>query len=65
MPLYDYVCRSCKKKFEELRRFSDTGPVTCPKCGSTECEKKPATFITTDNLGLSKTPKGKSPWLYT
>lgn len=65
MPVYEYGCKSCKKKFEELRKFSDTSAVTCPKCGSTEVEKKFGTFVTTDNLGLSKTPRGKAPWEYT
>jgi putative FmdB family regulatory protein len=65
MPLYDYQCKACKKKFEELRRYSDTKPVKCPKCGSEDVEKKPSTFTTTDNLGLSKTPRGKAPWEYT
>jgi putative FmdB family regulatory protein len=65
MPVYEYACKCCKKKFEVLKKFSDTAPVTCPKCGSEDVEKKYGTFVTTDNLGLSKTPRGKAPWEYT
>ena len=32
MPLLQYRCKACEKKFEELvRKFDD--PVTCPDCG--------------------------------
>ncbi len=33
MPIYEYRCRVCDNRFELLRSFSDTSPVTCPKCG--------------------------------
>ncbi len=33
MPIYEYRCRVCDNRFELLRSFSDTTPVTCPKCG--------------------------------
>ncbi len=33
MPIYEYRCRVCDTRFELLRSFSDTSPVTCPKCG--------------------------------
>ena len=65
MPVYDYVCRSCKKKFEVLKKFSDTSPVTCPKCGSNEAERQFGTFSIPETPGLSKTPRGKAPWEYT
>ncbi len=62
MPLYEYGCKKCKKKFEVLRKFSDTSPVTCPKCGTDEVEKKPATFSVPSAPGLSKTEPGKGTW---
>ncbi len=37
MPLYDFKCRECGKKFEELVRLGDT-PV-CPKCGAADTER--------------------------
>jgi putative FmdB family regulatory protein len=44
MPIYEYSCKSCAKKFELLRRLSDTAAVTCPKCGSYEVERKISNF---------------------
>lgn len=40
MPIYEYVCRDCKKHFEVLTTSSqNTGPVKCPKCGSLNVAK--------------------------
>ncbi|HYK87604.1 MAG TPA: zinc ribbon domain-containing protein [Acidobacteriota bacterium] len=33
MPLYEYECRSCKAKFEQLV-FNNKTKVSCRKCGS-------------------------------
>ncbi|MGF6537014.1 putative FmdB family regulatory protein [Paraburkholderia youngii] len=38
MPLYDYVCRNCRLRFETLVRTDS--PVACPRCQSTELEKQ-------------------------
>lgn len=32
MPLYEYVCKKCGHRFEEIRKFSDKQPTKCPKC---------------------------------
>jgi len=35
MPLYEYECRACGSRFEELESFEDRGkPHRCPSCGS-------------------------------
>ncbi|MEA4812922.1 MAG: zinc ribbon domain-containing protein [Anaerolineaceae bacterium] len=35
MPLYEYLCQDCQKKFEELRSFSSADEARpCPRCGS-------------------------------
>ena len=44
MPIYEYTCKKCAKKFELLRRFSDTAEVTCPKCSSVEVERTVSSF---------------------
>lgn len=44
MPIYEYTCKKCAKKFELLRRFSDTAEVTCPRCASVEVERKVSSF---------------------
>jgi putative FmdB family regulatory protein len=33
MPIYEYLCRSCGKKFEVLQRFSDEPLLIHPECG--------------------------------
>lgn len=42
MPIYDFICRACKKKFEILVMGS-TKP-RCPKCQSTDLAKQMSTF---------------------
>jgi putative FmdB family regulatory protein len=38
MPLYEYVCRSCRHGFETLVLGSDDVPA-CPRCGTTDLER--------------------------
>jgi putative FmdB family regulatory protein len=33
MPLYEYLCKKCGHRFEEIKKFSDKQPTKCPKCG--------------------------------
>jgi putative FmdB family regulatory protein len=33
MPLYEYQCESCAKRFERIQKFSDPPVETCPSCG--------------------------------
>jgi putative FmdB family regulatory protein len=33
MPLYEYECESCEKRFERIQKFSDPLVETCPTCG--------------------------------
>jgi putative FmdB family regulatory protein len=37
MPIYDYSCRGCGKRFDALVRGNETA--SCPACGSQELEK--------------------------
>jgi len=41
MPIYPFVCRECKKKFEYVRSVADykPGSVKCPKCGSKKVDR--------------------------
>lgn len=32
MPLYEYQCRKCGHRFEEIQKFSDRPIKRCPKC---------------------------------
>ena len=33
MPLYEYVCKKCKHRFEKIQKFSDRLIKKCPECG--------------------------------
>lgn len=33
MPLYEYLCKKCGHRFEEIRKFSDKQLKKCPECG--------------------------------
>ena len=33
MPLYEYLCKKCKHKFEKIQKFSDRAIKKCPECG--------------------------------
>ena len=34
MPLYDYVCAACGRRFEVIHGVHDDPPTSCPLCGS-------------------------------
>ena len=42
MPVYEYVCLDCKKKFSEMKPISAYRPkaVKCPKCDSKNVERR-------------------------
>jgi putative FmdB family regulatory protein len=33
MPLYEYECEACHKRFEKIQKFSDPAIEECPNCG--------------------------------
>ncbi len=43
MPVFEYKCAECGKKFEELVSRADE-PVACPTCNSTDTEKLMSAF---------------------
>lgn len=41
MPIYEYVCGKCGEGFSKLQKMTvSAGETTCPKCGSSEVERK-------------------------
>jgi putative FmdB family regulatory protein len=45
MPVYEYRCESCNKKFDMLHKSSmATEEVVCPNCGSTKNKKLFSSF---------------------
>jgi putative FmdB family regulatory protein len=45
MPIYEYVCNNCERKFEVLVNAGEE--VTCPVCKSAELSKQFSTFAPT------------------
>jgi putative FmdB family regulatory protein len=43
MPIYEYRCRGCDERFEELVRNPDV-VVGCPSCGSRDAERLLSVF---------------------
>lgn len=45
MPLYEYQCKKCEKKFEMLISLRELdNPVECPHCGSGKTDRLLSTF---------------------
>ena len=57
MPIYEYYCPSCKREFELMRPFSESGAsAACPTCG-TKSEKLVSLFASKENYTI-KVPTG-------
>jgi putative FmdB family regulatory protein len=51
MPLYEYRCPDCEKRFEKLQRMGETASgLSCPDCGRDGVERQLSTFASS---GLS------------
>jgi len=68
MPLYEYECESCGKRFEKIQKFSDPPIDVCPNCGKGPVKKlfsspaiqfKGSGWYITDYAKKSSTPGGK------
>lgn len=45
MPIYEYTCQTCNKKFDQLvRRMSAEQTAACPECGSAKTAKSLSLF---------------------
>lgn len=65
MPLYEYQCLDCGRRFEVRRAFGETSGPTCPQCNG-KVRRIPSTvavvfkgsgFYTTDNVKKGANPK--------
>ncbi len=65
MPIYEYICDTCKKSFSLLQKVGATEKdTTCPKCGSQSVKKKLSLFSCACPIdsepASSRTPSGFS-----
>lgn len=44
MPLFEFICKKCGEKFEELVLGNEDNNISCPKCKSSDIEKQFSTF---------------------
>lgn len=52
MPLYEYICQQCGKRFEVLQRMGSTAEgLSCPSCGAAEVTKALSTFASSVSAG--------------
>ena len=68
MPLYEYQCDACERRFELIRKYSDPPVEVCPTCGgvvhklasSPAIQFKGSGFYITDYAKKSNAPAGES-----
>ena len=54
MPVYEYLCRNCETKFEELIREGESLLAHCPSCGAEEANRLLSLFAAAGNNGSGK-----------
>ncbi len=52
MPIYEYVCEDCKKRYEHLK-LSGNGTADCPHCGSRRATLQFSVFAAHSGNGVS------------
>jgi len=45
MPIYEFLCKTCKRPFEVMRPMSATEDPACPACGGAEVSRKLSVFF--------------------
>lgn len=59
MPIFEYVCDDCSRRFEELIS-SDKTDVPCPECGSSNTKKLLSVFAASAGSVSTALPCGQS-----
>ncbi|MFA7157886.1 MAG: zinc ribbon domain-containing protein [Kiritimatiellia bacterium] len=54
MPIYEYECTQCKKRFEHLLKNSRDVPAACPGCGAKKVSRVFSSFSV--SMGAAKAP---------
>jgi len=52
MPIFEYMCLKCGKRFEELV-LTSSAEVECPDCGSGDVEREISLFSSSSASGCS------------
>lgn len=64
MPFYEYKCRQCGARFEEMvslsRREEEERELTCPECGARGPERQISTFAAPTSHSSTGTPNCSS-----
>jgi len=63
VPIYEFKCQDCDRKFETLCRMGETGAsLSCPGCGGTRLRRCVSTFaaFSRSSSGTSTTLGGSS-----
>lgn len=62
MPIYEYACQSCNKKFDQLvRRMSGDHQAKCPQCGSTHTSRTLSVFAVGAESGTKTSAASDAP----
>ena len=58
MPIYEYACKACNHKFEQLvRTMNGSDKFKCPQCGSPQTARALSVFaVGTESSGKSSSP---------
>jgi putative FmdB family regulatory protein len=60
VPIYDYVCASCRHRIEVIHGINDAGPRFCPSCGAERTMHKALTSPTVHFKGSGWAKKDRS-----
>ncbi len=60
MPLFEYICKACGHKFEELVGSANE-TAQCPNCQSTDTGKQLSVFSASTSAGQSSGPACSRP----
>ncbi len=59
MPTYDYVCKKCRHRFEEVQPFSAEPVAACHKCGSASTRQFSVPVVVYKGSGFYSTDHGR------
>jgi putative FmdB family regulatory protein len=46
MPIYEFACKRCGERFEELVAAREEAELSCPRCGGGDLERRFSPFAT-------------------